>query len=264
MSDEDINKRDRSPSFPYITLTLAVQRIEALYRSARGNAVRLSDAADDWGLSPTSSSTLRNAAALGAYGFLDDEGSGPDKRVRLTESAMRILGDTRPGVKEKLLQTAAFRPSLINHYYGLWRGGRPSDAHAVSTLIYDSNFTERAAKTFLTVYDDAITYVLEGDDEENLNVNSDIKGSDPILERLQSKEMLIEDRRQAPEASDSHPTPKLGSPTVQLTEMKEWISMRVSQDTHVKIIVDGQLDAKKIDRLIKVLIAQKEIMDDDF
>lgn len=258
MSEEEFKKRDRSPNFPYLSLTQSLERAEALYGSAKGNSVRLSDAASDWGTSPTSSSTLRYASALIAFGLLADEGTGEARRIRLTDTALRILGDTRPGVRDELLQKAALNPALVREYYTKWGKNRPNDAHAVSTLIFDSSFTERAARTFLQVFDDAIAYVndeaSEGEDVQAKKVEENTKRA-PSTEMAIGAEPLTHARDSSPDG--------VGPVSAALHE-SEWFKARVSKSVSVRILVDGEFDATMLGRLIRMLETQREMMEEDF
>jgi hypothetical protein len=252
-TDEDSDKRDRSPKFPYINLTLAIERCRQTYIASKGNAVRLIDAAGDWGVSYTSSSTLRIAAALLAYGLIADEGSGDSRKIRLTPDAIRILNDSRPGVKESLLAEAALRSPIIEEYYIKWGRDRPTDGHAVSSLKFDSRFTERAARTFLGVYDDIITYIpahqqIETTSQSSQTTETEETSQNPAEDRTPGRAEQAVSRAVAP---------------VMYNE-SEWLRVRVSKDVTARIMVDGALNPRMIERLITVLNAQKEVMDDDF
>lgn len=171
MSDEqakDGGKRDRSPKFPYIGLAKAVERIEVLYNKVKRYDARVMDIAGDWGLSAKSSSTDRTVAALQSFGLIEDSGSGPTRKIKLSDLGARVLGDLRPGVKDSLLAEAALKPPAIAHYAHLWRGGRPDEAHALSQLQFEGQFTPDAAKLFLRVFDETIRFIspLRSDSED--------------------------------------------------------------------------------------------------
>jgi hypothetical protein len=156
----DTSKRDRSPQFPYVGLSKAVDRIRVLFAKVKRHEARVADIAKDWGLTPTSSSTDRTVAALIAYGLIDDcGGTKLTRKIKLSESGWRILEDTRPGSREAALAEAALRPRIVRDYAQLWRDGRPDDDHALSQLKFEGNFTEDGAQMFLRVFDDTIRYV---------------------------------------------------------------------------------------------------------
>lgn len=252
-TDDDYDKRDRSPKFPYINLTVALERAQQVHSSAKTNAVRLVEVARDWNVSPTSSTTLRMAAALLGYGLISDEGSGDSRRIRLTPEALRILNDSRPGVREQLLADAALRSPIIAEYYGKWGRNRPNDPHAMSTLKFDSGFTERAARTFLGVYDDAISYI---PDEEKSGPESQPQSADLQPETIQTATpvMLTEGPRSA----------ATGATERRSDSEREWLRIRISKDVTARILVDGEVTPRMIERLIAVLETQKEVMGDDF
>lgn len=251
--DDESDKRDRSPKFPYINLTLALERAQRVFAATRANPVRLIDIASDWGISPTSSTTLRVAAAMLSYGLITDEGSGDSRRIRLTPDAIRILNDSRPGVREELLAVCALRAPIIEEYFLKWGRERPSDAHAVSTLKFDSGFTERAARTFLGVYDDVIEYIPREVSQTSKPLDEHIE-NDRGLEQANPRLQPIDSFAQALPLTNEK-----GSPIE-----REWLRVRVSKEVTARVLVDGDLNQRMIERLISVLGAQKEVMDDDF
>lgn len=251
--DDDSDKRDRSPKFPYINLTVALERTQQVYAASRGNAVRLIDIASDWGVSPTSSSTLRIAAAMLSYGLIDDEGSGDSRRIKLTPDALRILSDARPGVREDLLATAAVKPPIIEEYFAKWGRSRPSDAHAISSLKFDRGFTERAARTFLGVYDDIVSYIPDGASLTTDKLQETPKISEHNVHLTAGPSALAVELQAKPSAQNDSTTSE-----------HEWLRVRVSKDVTARILVNGQLNPRMIERLITVLAAQKDVMDEDF
>ena len=161
MSDIDQgsgSKAKRSPNFPYIGLAKALQRIEVLNAKVKHHETRVADIAADWKLSPTSSGTDRNVAALEAFGLVDTSGSGKNKKIKISPVGLRILDDGRPGVKERLLADAALRPRIIADYAQIWRGGRPDDTHSLSQLKFEGGFNDEGARLFLRVFDETIRF----------------------------------------------------------------------------------------------------------
>lgn len=156
-------KRDRSPQFPYIGLAKAVERIEKIFEKAKRHEVRVADIAGDWKLSPKSSSTDRNVAALLSYGLVEESGSGDARKIKVSDAGWRILDDGRPGVREKLLAEAALKPPIVAEYARLWGDGRPDDTHSLSQLKFEGGFTEEGAAQFLRVFDETIRFTKGSD-----------------------------------------------------------------------------------------------------
>lgn len=151
-------KKERSPSFPFIALRKAVERAQTLYDKHRREPARLSAVAGSWGYSPKSSGMLQTVAALKQFGLIDDLGSGEDRKVVLTKLGHTIIADARPGVREQSLKDAALFSAIISEYVPRWVPTRPSDAHCISELHLDRGFTEEAARIFLRVFDETVSF----------------------------------------------------------------------------------------------------------
>jgi len=118
----------------------------------------LEDAARAWTLAPKSSATLQTAAALLAYGLVEDSGSGDGRKLKVSDLGWKALEDERPGAKEAALAEAALKPKLIAELADHWRYGRPDDPICLSELKFERGFTDESAKAFLRVFDEAIQF----------------------------------------------------------------------------------------------------------
>lgn len=178
-------KKERSPSFPFIPLTKAVERTRALFDQAKRHEMRMSDAASAMGYGAKSSGVIQTLAALIAYGLVEDEGSGPNRKFKVSDLGFKILADQRPGAREAALAEAARKPKLIAEYAVTWRDGRPADSICTSELHIDRGFSEDGAKTFLRVFDDAMAYakVTESDKKKDTGgtIDGEIEPSDQTV-----------------------------------------------------------------------------------
>jgi hypothetical protein len=166
-------KKERSPNFPFITLTRAMDKIRPIFDAAKRHETRMGDLADALGSGAKSSGTLQTVSALVSYGLLDDNGSGETRKFKVTDLAFKALEDQRPGAREAALAEAAMKPKLLAEYADLWKDGRPSDAICISVLRIDGGFTEDGAKTFLKVFDDAIGYAANSRGDKKGDADSD-------------------------------------------------------------------------------------------
>jgi hypothetical protein len=178
-------KKERSPSFPFISLRKAVERAGELLEAHKRSPARLVTVAPTWGYAPKSSGLLQTAAALKQYGLIDDLGGGDDRKIQLTDLASRILLDTRPGAREQALKEAALSSKLISEYANQWVSGRPSDSHCLSELHLDRGFTPDAARVFLRVFDETVSFAnLRGDDStSDLETESEQRQDEETTER---------------------------------------------------------------------------------
>lgn len=163
-SDGEIDKikKERSPSFPFIPLSKAVERLRALVANHKFQPARVISVASTWGYAVKSSGLLQTVAALKQYGLVEDTGSGEERKILLTELGRRIIQDERPGAREGALKEAAKSPRLIAEYLSQWVPERPSDSHCISELQLDRGFTDVAAKLFLHVFDETVAYAKLG------------------------------------------------------------------------------------------------------
>src|SRR4051794_41034670 len=112
--DEPKRKRERSPSYPAISLGPAVEKAKDLYAIERSYLTPIDTILKDWGYRPRSGAGLVTVAALLKFGLLEDEGSGPNRKAKITEFAQRIIRDNREESpdRERLLREAALRPQI--------------------------------------------------------------------------------------------------------------------------------------------------------
>lgn len=169
-------KKDRSPSFPFITLSKAVERARELYTAARRHEMRLPDAARAMGYGGKSSGAIQSLAALIAYGLLEDSGTGEARKFRVSDLGFKLLEDQRPGARTAALAEAAMSPKLIADYFSHWGMERPADGICTSELRIEGGFTEDGAKAFLRVFDDAIGYIKVGDPDKELDTKDETCG----------------------------------------------------------------------------------------
>lgn len=170
---------NRSPEYPAMDLESAIAKAEIL-RGKEGFAyAAVSVAAGHWNYSAGSGSGFRAIAALRHYGLLEEEGSGPARRVRLTVLAKNILLDNREASAEKAaaIQQAALNPKTYRSLWALWGPSLPSNenmqyhlqmklefnAGAISGFIKDF----RATVAFAKLGQGGDTSVEEGKSEEN-------------------------------------------------------------------------------------------------
>jgi hypothetical protein len=172
-------KKDRSPSFPFITLTKAVERTRELYVAGRRHEMRLADAAAAMSYGAKSSGAIQTLAALIAYGLVEDSGAKENRKFRVSDLGFTVLEDQRPGARERALSEAALSPKMIAEYAVTWATGRPADGVAISHLRFEDQFTQDGAKSFLRVFDDAMTYAKVAESDKTPDTSDDF---DALLE----------------------------------------------------------------------------------
>lgn len=250
--DEGKAKKDRSPSYPFISLRKALDRAQALFDAHRKEPTRLSVLAQTWNYSPSSSGLQQTAAAMKQFGLLEEVGTGADRKVQISDLARRILSDLRPGVKEQAITEAAQRPRLIAEYLPKWLPERPSDAHCVSELVFDRGFNQPAAKSFLRVFDETVSYAGLKQVDKDAPVDP---ASDAVEVDGEEEPGADKDRGWKPLV----PTPALrNAGAVPLSERLQVVTTG-NQLTISAALVSG----REVDKLIKILQANKALLDEE-
>jgi len=172
----DKRKRTRSPAYPFINLETAFVRAKQFFDKEQRNAANVSVAMTHWGYTNDSSNGAQTIAALTSFGLLGDEGVGNQRKVRLTQNALRILLDTRPDSKEKvdLIKQAALSPKIHQQLWEKWGTALPSDAQLRHTLLFDwpVPFNDKAVDGFIREYRDTISFAKLSESDK---VGSEVK-----------------------------------------------------------------------------------------
>lgn len=183
--------KERSPTFPFISLAQALSRAKQLYDAEKRAAVPLPIVAKHWKYSEASSGLAQTIGALKGYGLLSDEGIGPARRLRITDAALRILLDAREDSKERIayLRKAALAPAVAAEIYTRHPDGLPSEAVLSHELIFDLGFNEETAKKAARIIleNESLTKYSESALESRpSDIPSDVGGGDIVDNLLNS------------------------------------------------------------------------------
>jgi hypothetical protein len=129
--------------------------------------------------------------------------------------------------KQRVPKKCALRPRLIRKFWALWGADRPPDGAALDALIKENSFSNAGAENFLKVYDETVAFA-------GLS-KSDKIGAD----------------------SDNDDAPP---PPAHTSKEREFTSGLLSKNTNFRLIVSGPVGAKELERLIKKLEFDMEIL----
>ncbi len=156
---------DRSPSFPFIPLQTAVERLVAFEKQFGRHATPTDKAGLAWGMKAKSSQADQTLSALRAYGLLAYEGSGVTRQAVITDEGRTYLRAQQDSVKAQVLKQCALRPKMIRKFWSTWGADRPHESVALDELTLKNDFSDAGAENFLKVYDATIAYAgLTGSD----------------------------------------------------------------------------------------------------
>ncbi|MEW6090980.1 MAG: hypothetical protein AB1647_08650 [Pseudomonadota bacterium] len=186
MSEEKANspgkKKERSPSFPFISLREAIKRLQAFEQTFGRHPAPASKSGLAWGMKDGSSQAFQTLAALKAFGLIEYEGSGKTLTAHLTEDARTYLRAQQEHIKEDVLRRIAVKPKQIQKFWQIWGERRPPDPVCLDALILNHAFTDSAASNFLKVYDDTIAYAGLSDSDTVTDEDDEEREDGPALE----------------------------------------------------------------------------------
>lgn len=169
MSDEPktgskLAGRLRSPAYPAMSLPEAVEKAKALYEANRRNAVHLDAAMTALGYKPKSGGGLRIIAALITFGLAEDEGSGENRKVKVTDATYRLvhLAENDPD-RMALLRELAVKPKIYAEMLTEWPEHLPTDAAMQKHLILARGFNAASVPTLLQDFRATYDFVGFGD-----------------------------------------------------------------------------------------------------
>lgn len=154
----EMKTKERSPSFPFISLEEAIKRLKAFDQTFGRHPAPAAKAGLAWGMKESSSQAYQTLAALKSFGLLQYEGSGTERKASLTDNARKYLRAQQESIKLQVLREIATKPTQIQKFWADWGADRPPDPVCLDDLVLKHAFTDSAARKFLEVYDETIAF----------------------------------------------------------------------------------------------------------
>ena len=179
--------RLRSPPYPFISLSKAIDRISTLHGQAQCHAVDKTVLASVWGYSVKSSGFIQTTSTLINFGLLKGEGVGEGRRFQLTNDALRIIQDADPTSEKRkeALVRAALSPKI---YKELWEryGISAGDIVLKNYLTLDRResgeapFSSSAAEDLISAYKETLDFVEIKENTASLSEKEGIKKEENV------------------------------------------------------------------------------------
>jgi len=174
-SPTDKKPKGRSPSYPAIDLDEAVRRARQLYVAERQHPASVDTIVRDWQYKSLNGPAALRLAALKKFGLIEDEGTGSNRRARVSDLAVEILEHPDPAVRQRALQQAALSPTIHQEMWEKYGRSLPSDSNIRWFLTRERGFTETGASEFIPEYRSTIAYakLFESD---TVGIQDDVQG----------------------------------------------------------------------------------------
>ncbi len=239
--------RDRSPSFPFIPLKMAIERLQAFEAYFGRHPTPTGKAGLAWKMKEKSSQADQTLAALRSFGLIRYTGSGTDRHASLTDDGRNYLRTQQESVRHQILKQGALRPRIIRKFWTTWGPDRPPDPVALDQL-YAEGFSDGGAANFLRVYDETIAY-------------AGLSESDKIP--FDGGGEGEQDGDESSPLNDLPPPPPEKRKVLRVMEgERELTTGMLAKDANFRLIVSGKIGVKEIERLIRKLELDKEILAD--
>jgi hypothetical protein len=234
--------KDRSPSFPFIPLQTAIDRLEAFEKKFGRHPAPANKAGLAWSMKETSSQADQTLAALKSFGLIKYEGMGTARHAVITEDGRNYLRAQQDSVKKEILKVCALRPKIIRKFWAAWSADRPPDEVALDKLILDNGFSDGGARNFLKVYDNTTAFAgLSNSDKIDPSAEDDSAEDDANTDDPASSGV----RNPPPPPPPSHQQGKvkiMDGERVVFTE-------ETDPQTYVKLVASGAVDDSLLEAL---------------
>lgn len=150
----------RSPRYPFVDLERAVIRARELWAAVGANETSVPDAWKIWGYGPKSSGGVQTEAAVKQFGLIDVLGRGKERRLKLAQLAIRVVGEPEPGPGElrNLIERAALSPKIHRDLWDRWRNSPPAEEARIY-LVQNRGFQEKGAEAVLAEYRKTVSFL---------------------------------------------------------------------------------------------------------
>ncbi|MGJ4912468.1 hypothetical protein [Bradyrhizobium sp. HKCCYLS2033] len=246
-------KQGRSPAYPGITLKKALEQARALYDKQGKYAAPLAMAYDAWGFKPKSSGARETRAAMRYFGLISVEGEGDNRKVKLTDPALRVLLDEREDQSERqtLIRDLALRPTVHKRLREQFPEGIVSDASAEHFLVFEEGYNKQAAAELVAQFKETASYAgifkpgiivdkPEVDEPDDLDEEDDTAASEAIGN--------VQKNRQS---GTGHKVKVMEGERVVFTE-------ETNPQNYLKLIASGEVDETMLDALEDYVKRQKK------
>ena len=151
-------QRERSPAYPFISLKVAIERVQAFEAKFGRHGSPMDKAGLAWDYKPNSSQAAQTLSALKYFGLVEYNGPTNERTVNLSEDARNYMRAQQISIKSDILKACAVRPKAMQTYWSRWGAVRPITEICLDQLIIKDGFIDGAAKIFLRVYDETIAF----------------------------------------------------------------------------------------------------------
>lgn len=233
-------ERQRSPSYPTLTLEQAIDMAGKIHKANRTNVISRETAACDMGYSGLTGRSLTVLASLAQYGLIEKAGKGDVKVARRT---VEILHPVEDAHRVEAIVEAAQAPAFFRSLRERFTDGVPSE-NALRSFMVQNDFNDVAIGPAISAFLETIAFAEKAKESGRTGGHPDEREESPSQAPTKEDNVM--------EASLT-PTLRLPPPPMTGGELNK-IVMNIQGD---QVMVSGLFDLKGL-RLLKKKIAGLE------
>lgn len=248
--------RSNSPGYPNLSLPKAIAAVEKIWNADRTNPVDRVTAAKHIGYAGQSGASDKALASLAHYGLTEKTGKG---EVRVSRMAMDIVcpDPEDDSAKIRAVREAAMRPQVFADLRARFPGHVSEDS--LRNYLIREGFNNIAIPPVMNAFFDTFRFLEQFKDVESRGPSDDPGGESDLQDNDAGDEMQeagVLGRQTTIRAAAPAPVAAAAGET-------EWMRSPLGRDKAVRLLVTGKMGSKDIGKLIKLLEAQKAVLDDD-
>ncbi len=224
--------RIRSPNYPAIGLSDAIQRVSQVFEKEHQHPAPKEVVVRGMGYNSVNGASLGALSALVKFGLLVKDGGD----YRVSDWAMQILHPQSPEERSQAVLAAARQPTLFAEIAEHFEGSSPSDDNLRAYLIRHG-FGKSALSHVIQSYRDTIDLAFR-----------ETGGYAPEETQTRTKRLDVEPGRAQPSGGFNYVS-QLGESTIRVSFTGDRLDVEA-----------GLLDGESVDRLIEALQANKPLL----
>ncbi len=236
----------RSPNYPRIDLSQAIEKIKKIYEKETFHAASPKVIAEDLGYSGVNGASTAVVSALKKYELLVSDGGN----LKLSDDAITILESPSETEKGEAIRRCAFAPDLFEELYQTYGDNPPSEANLRHELI-KKKFNPKKADEVIRIYRDTLFFVAQN---SKIDVSLESKPIQEIVETSSNKFSPDVVR------TVQYQFQKNSIPAIidDINDENQELKFRISEDSEAKVIFRGEVTQEAIEKLIKLLDISKD------
>jgi hypothetical protein len=238
-------ERQRSPSYPSLTLEQSIDMVGKLHKANRTSVISRETAARDMGYSGLTGRSLTVLASLAQYGLVEKAGKGD---LKVTRRAVEILHPVEESHRAEAILEAAQAPTFFRSLHERFPEGVPSE-NALRAFMVQNDFNDVAIGPAISAFRETIAFAEKAKEGGRTGPSSVEAQESPS--QLPNEENVME----AIQTPTHRPT---AAPLVEAELNK--ITMNIHGD---QVQIGGLFDLKGLRLLEKKIAGLKAIMAPD-